>query len=114
LSPAVHESPFVSPGPWQLLPQDILAIKLLEEEKLSASRRDNKFFFDWDKKFSLSGVFVPLSGGGYTLFLSGAAVKGEVLEKLQELMSDLAVTNIRYVSRQVLETMAAGAIDLKS
>lgn len=97
-----------------LLPQDLVAIKLLEREKENIQKRESKFFFDWDRKFSLSGVFVPLPGGGYTLFLAGSAATAKVAEKLSGLMTDLPVKNIRSVSRQVLESIAAGAIDLKS
>lgn len=99
-----------------LSPPDLVAVKLLEEDLAGIERRDSKFYFDWEKKFSLSGVFIPIAGGGggYVLFLAGKAASNGAAEKLLGLMTDLPVKSIRCVSHHVLESIAAGAIDLKS
>lgn len=113
-SPDFREAFPLLSGQAGLLPQDLLAIHLLEEEGQGITRHGAKYFFDWDTRFSLSGVFVPLPGRGYTLFLAGKASNPDVTAEFTGLLHDLNIMNIRHVSRQALESIAAGAVDLRS
>lgn len=97
------------------LPQDLLALKLIGDESNPIARTKDKYAFNWENSYSLSGVFVPIGDGKYSLFIAGtSAGENTNIEELAILLNDLGVEKVHRVSHGVLATIAAGAIDLQT
>lgn len=93
---------------------DLLALKVLADSGREIERKADKYLFSLASEFAVSGVFVPLAAGKYTLFVTGSGAQGEALQKFGELLNEFGVQNIRYVSEAVLQRISAGAVDLQS
>lgn len=93
---------------------DLLAVKLIDDEGRINSPGANKYAFDLNGEFPLRGVFVARSPGKYTLFLSGAAANQRAVEHFQQALKDFGVETIRLVSADVLDRIGHGSIDMKT
>jgi hypothetical protein len=97
----------------QLSPHDLLALKVMEDSVSSPRRRNDKYVFDLGFEIGLKGVFVPHGPARFSLFISGH-VNPEQNGGLARLMAEVGISPVRQVSEDVLERIAAGAVDIET
>lgn len=97
----------------QLLPQDLLALKVLEETVASPHPRSDKYVFDLGREIGMKGVFVPSGARRFSLFFCGK-LGADDQTGVTKLLAELGIAPVRQVSEEVLERIATGSVDIET
>lgn len=90
---------------------DLWKIQNLADSGLAVEEQGQKYRFDFETAAGLKGLFVPVSSGGFSLLVCGAAATTENTTLFQEILGDLQIRSVARIDSATFERIAGGAID---